>query len=351
MGTVAQKLKMRAWLGWRFFGALLGFCCALCASCFLKPDGPGHDDPSPTPSGTPWPSFSPQPGAITSLEFGHRESPAKDYCAPIELGEDFGAGILISFWTKITYPIVPPDFRGNQNICRIYGDNWDLICLDGNIGTHANAAARYNANYMFNYDDRWGSDLCTYYSLEDEGLSMEEANGWVWVAWQVVINQDRSMTFRQWLKFGMEGAVIPAGHWSVRYSNPGEETLAPGSMALDPINTSPIPTDFNPSPPRRVQVGDDNTYSASGYDTHEPLTPSNSWICHGRIDARADKPSIDELDEIARGRASPYPAWADWELAWKGDAPDLSDRSGHGRDLSLMPGGALSAGGESPTFE
>ncbi len=287
------------------------------------------------------------PGQIDSVEFGHRQAPATDYCAPLAFDAGVENGILISFWTRITYPIVPPDYRGNQNICRISGDNWELICLDGNLSANSDGSARYNGNFMLGYNNgQWGGDVCTYYSSQAEGITMNEANGWVWVAWQVVAGTGNSMTLRQWLKFGMEGTVFPAGYWS---DSDGEETLAYGSDALDPICPA-IPADWNPGPPRSIQIGDDNTYSGSGYDTVLPLTPSNSWVCHARLYARTDRPTIAELDAIARLSTADTNAWGDWELNWVNGAANLTDRSGNGHHLSVMSGGILTQGGRSPAF-
>ena len=273
---------------------------------------------------------------IHSLEFGHTTSHS-DYCAQMNLSDDFGNGFLFSIWTKITQTIEPGGTRGNMNILRIYGDNWGLICLDGNIGQNADGTARYNANFMLDLNSTYIGDFCTYYSLPTENISMDDANGWVWVAWQVVVNADKSMTLRQWLKFGVDGIVIPAGYWNDT-DVPGEEILIAGTTSVEGWN---IPDTFDPSKPRSFRIGDDNTWSGVN-------TPSNSYLYHARLYARTTKPTINELNAIALATFADTGAWGDWMLEWKDGAADLTDESGHGNDLSLQPGGILYMGAQAP---
>lgn len=273
----------------------------------------------------------PSPGQVDSLEFGHT-SGGKDYCDPVSLPGNFGNGALFSVWTRIPQTLVaPPAFtklRGNMNVFFLNGDNWGLICLVGNIDGYPDGYALYNANFMLDAGNgSWGGDYCTYLTLERDRLPLATVNDWVWVAWQVVVNADHTMTLRQWLKFGMSGAVFAAGQWDIQ--PPGEETVSlPG---------------WNPSPPRSFRIGDDNTWSGVN-------TGPNSYLCHARMQARSSKPTLGELEAIARLSAADGTAWGDWELDWKNGAPDLSDRSGHGHGLTVQPGGALHRGVLSPVF-
>lgn len=275
-----------------------------------------------------------QPSQITSLEFGHTTS-HNDYCAPMTLPGDFGNGFLFTVWTRITNVITPGTYRGNQNILRITGSNWELICLDGNLGVLESGYARYNSNFMLGgADGTWIGDFCTYYSLESEQVSLSAANGWVWAAWQVVLNGDGTMTLRQWLKFGIDGTVYPAGHWSDT-DGPGEETVIAGTKSVEGWN---VPADFSPGPIESFRLGDDNTWSGEN-------TPSSSWLCMARLYARSDRPTAEELDAIAVNTAADASAWGDWELCWKNGTADISDRSGHGHHLEMQQGGELTEGG------
>lgn len=281
----------------------------------------------------------PATGPLPSLEYGH-ETAHNDYCAPMDLPEDFGNGALFSVWTRITVAIEAGGHRGNMNVFFLDGEGWNLICLVGNILFWEDGSVGYNANTMLGgADGAWIGDFCGYRSLSTEGISLEEANGWVWAAWQVVLNGDDTMTLRQWIKFGIDGLVHPAGLWSDT-DGPGEELVVPGGTTLELM---PVPASFDPGPFLSFRLGDDNTWSGEN-------TPSNSYLCHARMEARSDAPGLEELDAIARASAPDGSAWGDWELVWRNGAADLSDRSGHGHHLSLMPGGALHEGLPSPVF-
>lgn len=284
-----------------------------------------------------WTAESPPSGQITSLEFGHTTS-HNDYCAPVTLPDGFGNGFLFTVWTKITNVITAGTYRGNQNILHITGTNWELVCLNGNLGVLDSGYARYNSNFMLgDAATPWIGDFCTYYSLESEQVPLAAANDWVWSAWQVVINSDGTMTLRQWIKFGADGTVYPAGHWSDT-DGPGEETVIAGTVSVEGWN---IPADFSAGPLVSFRIGDDNTWSGHN-------TPSSSWLCLAKLYARSDKPTIEELESIAMNTDADTSAWADWELCWRNGAADISDRSGHGHHLTMQEGGELTGGGTGP---
>jgi uncharacterized repeat protein (TIGR02543 family) len=278
-----------------------------------------------------WITVTPSPGQIFSLEFGHT-SRAPDYFNPVTLPSGFGNGVLFSVWTKIPINLVAPasftKLRGNMEVFYLDGDNWHLICLDGNVDGYPDGHALYNANFMLSTTPPGGKgDYCTYLTLERDKLPLATVNSWVWVAWQVVINANQTMTLRQWLKFGIDGTVFAAGQWNI--TPPGEETV---SIA-----------NWNPSLPRSFQIGADNT--SSGINTG-----SNSYLCHARMEARSTQPSLLELEAIARLNSADPTAWGDWELNWKDGAPNLYDRSGHDHDLAIQTGGHLYQGVLSPSF-
>jgi len=286
-----------------------------------------------------WIVAQPSPGQVYSLEFGHTPG-ALDYCNPMTLSAGFGNGVLFSIWTRIPELLTPPStqtlLRGNMEVFYLDGANWHLICLVGNIYGYPDGYALYNANYMLSADGGGGNgDYCTYQTRERDKLPLSTFEDWVWVAWQVVINPDKTMTLRQWLKFGMSGAVFPAGNYYLP-----DGVWAP----LDPEGEeTAIIEGWDPALPALFRIGTDNT--DSGYNSG-----SGSYLTHARLEARSSRPGIAELEAIARLNAPDADAWGDWELNWNTGAPNLADRSGRGHSLSLQTGGTLYQGPLSPTF-
>jgi hypothetical protein len=218
----------------------------------------------------------------------------------------------------------------------IGGDTWYLICLDGNI-CFENGWALYNANFMLGDEiGQFVGDFCGYRSLQTEERTTADANGWVWAAWQVVHNTDGTMTLRQWLKFGPDGEVFPAGYWDDT-ETPGEEIVVAGQTSIEGYD---VPATFMSGPPRFIRVGDDNTFSGNG-------APSNSWLCRARVYRMTEPPTQVWLEQVASLSDPDYSAWGDWELCWN-DGPVLTDRSGHGHDLTVEAGGTLYPGAVFP---
>lgn len=291
--------------------------------------------------------------ALESLEFGHTPG-SNDYCAPMLLPPDFGRGFLFSVWTKVpddlSSPVLNTLNRGNMIVLEIRASNWNILALVGNIYIFGDGRASYNANYMLGAGGVWADDWCTYQTLEYQSLPVTTVSGWVWVAWQVVLETNGSMTFRQWLKFGPDGAVFAAGHY-VR-SPDGVETATVEyvrDFITNPSNNYGNTADpafaasWLPGPFESFQVGWDNSYSGVG-------DHGESYLCHARLEARVSAPALAELEAMA-SRAGPDPtAWGDWELNWVAGAADLTDRSGNGRHLVTAPGGALYKGPAGPAF-
>ncbi len=269
----------------------------------------------------------PSPGQVYSLEFGH-SSGHNDVCEPMEAP---AGGTLFSVWTKSPKILSPSGqnalVRGNMIVYTLNGENWKLNALVGNVYEYAGKGASYNANYMINVG---AVDYVVYQTLERDALPFAAVNDWVWVAWQVVVNEDGSITLRQWLKFGMDGKVFAASRYDPTYTTmSGEEIVkVPGWKAGDA---------------KTFEIGYDNTFSN---DWRIP----NSYLCHARMEARSSKPTLDELEAIAAANAPDPGAWGDWELRWSNGAPDLSDRSGNGRHLAVRSGGTLHQGPLSPVF-
>ncbi len=273
-------------------------------------------------------------GHFPSLEFGHTGDGGVDYCDWMDAPK---GGTLFSVWTKIPDTLQTPavsgtKLRGNMIVYSLKGDNWILRALVGNIDGFTRShplgeGGVYNANIMIDI----GGDVCVFYDPEHRPLSL--LNDWIWVAWQVVVNGDRSITFRQWLKYGIDGDVFPAanqtGTGGLPLPKPGEDRVFFGVQPSDAVS---------------FQVGYNN------YSDNVVNRVPNSYLCHARMEALGREPSLEYLQEISRLSSPDTSAYADYKLSWEGGKPMLEDRSGKGRHLSVMPGGVLYEGPASPRF-
>jgi hypothetical protein len=235
-------------------------------------------------------------------------------------------GTLFSVWTKIPDPGSSyPWSRGNMDAYVLSGNNWYFRCLVGNSSARSPTNARYNANTMLfaNPGETWIAD----YSYYESGEGHPEApyRDWVWVAWQVLVGKD-AFTIRQWLKLGIDGEVFAAGESSPTFAEARAILVENGwSQSAAAAWTPGEATSF--------QVGKDD-----------------GFLSHARMMARTTLPALTELDAIARRDAADPSAWADYRLAFANGKPDLSDRSGNGRDLTLANGGTLYEGPPGPAF-
>ncbi len=257
-----------------------------------------------------------------SLEFG-RTPYGFDYATRADAP---AGGTLFSVWTKILNPgSTYPWSRGNMDVYVLYGNNWYFRCLVGDSSANSPTDARYNANSMLfaNPGELWVAD----YSYYESGVGHPEApyRDWVWVAWQVVVHPS-SFDIRQWLKLGIDGDVFAAGESAPTFAEIRAVLVQNGW-------TQAAANAWTPGDAQSFQVGKDNGY-----------------LSHARMMARAAIPSLAELDAIARNDAADAAAWADYRLAWVNSAPDLSDRSGNQRHLTIAPGGTLYPGPLGPAF-
>jgi len=275
----------------------------------------------------------------TTATGGQSMAPSSD--ASIEFGKtgwgtDFAVrqnapvgGTLFAIWTKVPDPGHYPWSRGNMDVYYVIGTNWYLRCLVGNSGANSSTDARYNANTMMfgnkgilnNDGGTWLAD----YSYYESGWGHAEApyRDWVWVAWQTIVNSD-SFTIRQWLKFGVNGAVFAAGESSPTFAQLRGLLVQNGW-------TQVMANAWKPSEVASFQVGGDNGY-----------------LSHARMMARSSVPTLAELETMARNSTGDATAWADYKLEWVNGAANLLDRSGNGRNMSIAPGGALHEGPGGP---
>lgn len=279
-----------------------------------------------------WTAEPKTPEPLISIEFGRDNS--RDYCDTLQAPS---GGTLFSIWTKI-----PDDLsqytkygwlRGNMTEYTLYGENWVVMCLVGNIYRYEDYGEDgyvYNANTMLGFDNIWGGDYSYYQRPEWQQAPASLVSGWVWAAWQIIVGQD-SMTFRQWLKFGVDGDVIEAGEDTVSFD-------AIRQFAMDPkYNKVPLTQEqamaWTPTDATKYQIGYDHGYA-----------------CHARLEARNTKPTLAELEAISKLNEADTSAWADYELNWVDGAPNLLDRSNHGFTLVLHDGGTLYEGVAGPIF-
>jgi len=280
--------------------------------------------------------------SFSSVEFGHGTGAGGSNHALSSTMPT--GGLLFTAWTRL-----PSDWNNwghNMDVLIINAGNWHMRCLVGNVGKAGDGTAVYNANTMlFTNDDGqntgtslWAGDYSIYYSDNNDRISVSQATGWVWVAWQVVMDNS-GFTIRQWLKFGIDGPVIQA--WDINTSQTGSEHVTFAQLReflLDPANngwhhdnglllTAAQLADWVPGQPLTFQVGSDN-----------------SNLTHIKVYSRSDWPDLSELNAIATEAGSDTNAWADYVMEWTGGAADLGDRSGHGRDLALQSGGRLYKG-------
>ena len=299
-------------------------------------------------------TWLPIPQTEHSIEFGHTAG-SPDYCVPVEAPE---GGTLFSVWTKLPDILEAPDtagrIHGNMTVYVLKGTNWHILALVGNIYAYPDGTAQYNANYMLGIGDTgmWAGDYCLYLTPKSQGISLETANDWVWVAWQVVVTHD-SMIFRQWLKFGIDGKVIKAGNQKcVNAGDPYAPLDPEGEEIVDfAFIRSFITNQANYSGGITAMTEDEAAAWAPSDAVSFQVGYDNSYLCHARMEARSTEPSLAELEAISTSNTPDLEAWADYELNWKYSKPNLLDRSGHGRSLTIQAGGTLNQGVLGPELD
>lgn len=275
--------------------------------------GCGGDDST----GEGGPTFSSTEFGRTLFGFDYAEHPA----AP-------AGGTLFSVWSKVpdAAPSSYPWTRGNMDVYVLYGQGWHLRCLTGNLIVASSSEASFNANSMlFTEPEGTWIDEFSYYQSSPE-YTQAQVMGWVWAAWQVVVAPS-GFTIRQWLKFGLDGPVFAAGESQVTVAELRNTLVTQRGWTQTQANA------WTPGDATRFQVGKDR-----------------GFLVHARMMATSQVPSLETLDAYARASAGDSSAWADYRLSWENGVPDLHDRSGHGRDLTIADGGVLYQGPASPGF-
>lgn len=241
-----------------------------------------------------------------------------------------GAGVLVTLWTRIPEAITSyPYTRGNMEAVDIYGSNWNVRCVCGNIVANSAVDCGYNANSMMIADGgAFGQPNGTYLGdfsyLQDTGQPVARVSGWVFVAWQVVIGAS-DVTIRQWVKYagqpvqGPQASTIAISQLRTWAENNG---WAEGSASA-----------WTPSAPSRFSIGTVNDNC-------------NGFYTRARVYGRTDLPTNAEIEAVASRSSADSGAWGDWALTWDtgAGAAVLADRSGNGRALSIHSGGTLYQG-------
>jgi hypothetical protein len=276
--------------------------------------------PSMTPASTPSPAASPTFGDPASprpcTEFG-REA-WTDYARYPDDGlQDLpGTDFYVGAWTRVLEPMGYPQNSNDYPFIipcaqSVGGQSQLILTISGNIGYDGGAGSwAYNQNITSNT-----GDYSTVYVHPGrfEGYPAgrpDEADmrGWVYVAWHFARSAAGTVV-NQYCKFGPSGAVIRS-----------PVDVIDGTGVFDGSAPSPLP---EYATPLAICVGGGDRGWATTY------------MQYAKVYLMGQAPSAAEVDAISR-RTSPDPAaWADWPLA----GGDLSDVSGHGRDL-VMRGSA-----------
>lgn len=248
----------------------------------------------------------------------------------VERNDVPAGGLLFSVWSRIPTLVTSyPTVLGNMEIFNLYGSNWNLRCVANNIDAQAADNCIYNANSMLiangsgigQPDGTWLGDFSY---LQDLALPVARVNGWVFVAWQVIVGAS-DFTVRQWVRYAgqpIQGPYASTISFAQLRTWAEENGWAPGSAAA-----------WTPSAPTRFTIGTVND-NCRGFYTH------------ARMEARSTLPSNAYIESLSNASGADTSAWGDWQLTWDTDANAavLADRSGHGRALSIHTGGTLYEG-------
>jgi len=231
-----------------------------------------------------------------------------------------GGGTLFTIWSKAQSPGSFPYAYHNLVMYRLFGGNWKMAGLVDNMTVDSiidDSVTGWNANTMLWANSQYVGDYTLYFAPEN-CVTASQALGWVWTAVQMVSDDSAGMlTLRQWVMFGRNGDVFKLPESKVSYAA--------------------IRTNIGDS----VWMPSGNITGFSIGQTDEANTASAYHCVNAKMFARATEPTLAELKAIALNTSPDSSAWGDWLLNWESGAPNLADRSGHGRDL--VPAGSLSA--------
>lgn len=232
--------------------------------------------------------------------------------------------LLIGLWTKPYIITASPLQSGNHEIMCAGGSYWQVENItdniSGNVHTDGNIDS-FNQNTQF-YASKtsggtlnWANDYTEYYN---PGLITETLyRDWKFSMWQIILDTANSrFIFRQWIKWGLTGAVEKTGEsivtWaSIRTNLQNNSGWTSGEAAAW------VPDNLN-----HIYLGDS---SAGG----------TLWdnIVHCKVKDQLTEPTLSEISTLAMNFDSDTSVWAHWKLSWSGGFPDLLDYSGNNRNM------------------
>ena len=203
-------------------------------------------------------------------------------------------------------------------------------CVTDNTNVTSASAATFNANSMIFGTAGASVDIYAndYSLLLDTAPTEAVAQGWNFVAWHIYVNGASDIVISQ--------KVLYDGQSTFQTTS---STVTIASLRTL-LNTNSATSNFNAWTPGAVS----RFILAS--DTNSTAGPFNLTRC--RVDQISAMPSDATLLTISANGLADTTVWADYSHEWISGAADLTDRSGHGRNLTLN--GTLYQGVVSPAY-
>lgn len=237
-------------------------------------------------------------------------------------------GILVTAWGRFLPAITGyPNSSGNREPLRIQFPNWRVRFVGFAGGFDSATSVFMSANSMLFMDGTaLGENPDTYigdysFYLEDVGDD-DIGNGWIFQAMQVY-NDGANITVRQWIKY-----------YGLPLQGPYQSTLSYSTIRAELVTAG---------------WGSGNA-AAFTPEADASQIDIMAWAASNiqfRVEANSGTPSNAYLESLAALTAADPTAWADWPVDWLGSAPNMTDRSGHGRGLSST-GGTYAVGDPFP---
>lgn len=226
--------------------------------------------------------------------------------ATIASAPDMFTGTLITMWTKNPQPSGYPYTQPNKSPFTIFGSDWHIWAITGNMATATTDASHsgYNANITLwgGMGDKLGFILDT----TPEAQSID----WVFNAWQFIfsgVTASDTLTMRQWVRFGFNSPFV----------------YKEDSMTVAAIRTAISDPAWVPSGATLIEFGRDSVATGELFN-----------MTRIKVYQQAAKPTEAELSAIMVQTAADTSAWTDIPCEWVSGAPDIADVSGNGRDLT-----------------
>jgi len=251
--------------------------------------------------------------------------------------------LLIGLWSKPYVPTASPLVSGNHEIMCAGGSFWEVQNITDNIAgnTHTDGNINsFNQNTQFFGSKtsggtlNWANDYTVYYNpgLITQALYLD----WKYSMWQVILDTTNSrFIFRQWIKWGLTGAVEKTGESIVTWATIRTALQTNAGWTAGEA-AAWVPDNLN-----HIYLGDSDA-GGTLWD----------YLRNCKVFDRSTEPSLAEVEAYASTFTPDLTAWADWELKWSGGFPILDDRSGNSRtmfDNGTIRQGDYFSGGVTPT--